>query len=59
MRAAEEGGARVGVVTSATVAPDGRPFALGYLRCRSRGAQVCHVDRPDQAHGGPTFSQEN
>ncbi|KAK9827660.1 hypothetical protein WJX81_004517 [Elliptochloris bilobata] len=37
---AGEGGARMGTITSAAGGLDGRPFALGYLRCRSRGAQV-------------------
>lgn len=30
----------MGAVTSTAEGLDGRPFALGYLRCRSQGSQV-------------------
>lgn len=41
MGAAGEGGVRMGAVTSTAEGLDGRPFALGYLRCRAQGSQVC------------------
>ena len=30
----------MGAVTSTAEGLDGRPFALGYLRCRAQGSQV-------------------
>lgn len=35
-----DGSSKIGVVTSTAQQYDGRPFALGYVRCRSKGAQV-------------------
>eukprot|EP00983_Pelagomonas_calceolata_P046753 1140327-Pelagomonas_calceolata.AAC.2 len=33
-------GARLGRITSVTTTPEGRNFALGYIRCKSSGKQV-------------------
>ncbi len=35
-----DGSTKVGVLTSTGQRWDGSPFALGYIRCRSKGAQV-------------------
>ncbi|KAF5828447.1 hypothetical protein DUNSADRAFT_17597 [Dunaliella salina] len=36
----DQDGARLGRITSVTTTPDGRNFALGYIRCKSSGKQV-------------------
>lgn len=38
--AADKGGRQIGTVTSTATGLDGQPVALGYLRCRAKGAQV-------------------
>ena len=38
--AADEGGRQIGTVTSTATGLDGQPVAMGYLRCRAKGAQV-------------------
>ncbi|BDA41615.1 probable aminomethyltransferase [Coccomyxa sp. Obi] len=35
-----DGSTKIGTLTSVAEHWDGRPFALGYIRCRSKGAQV-------------------
>eukprot|EP00200_Dunaliella_tertiolecta_P005670 CAMPEP_0202354094 /NCGR_PEP_ID=MMETSP1126-20121109/9569_1 /ASSEMBLY_ACC=CAM_ASM_000457 /TAXON_ID=3047 /ORGANISM="Dunaliella tertiolecta, Strain CCMP1320" /LENGTH=450 /DNA_ID=CAMNT_0048946527 /DNA_START=178 /DNA_END=1530 /DNA_ORIENTATION=- len=36
----DQDGARLGRITSVTTTPEGRNFALGYIRCKSSGKQV-------------------
>ncbi len=40
LAALADGSTKIGIVTSIAQQWDGRPFALGYIRCRSKGAQV-------------------
>ena len=40
LAALADGSTKIGTVTSVAEHWDGRPFALGYIRCRSKGAQV-------------------
>lgn len=49
----DQGGARLGRVTSATTTPEGRHFGLGYVKCKSKGAQV-DVEGARGAHDTPS-----